>query len=395
MKLAHWATGILVIVGTAGAAMAQTPLVCPAPRPEGNVKFAAGNASSLDPAMNALTDVPPGSPLAGLPDPYRTQFDWAKMPAGRVWADDRAIAIDKDGKSVWIADRCALAQGACSKPENRTNNMIMKFDSNGNIVKSFGAGMLADPHGITVDKDGNVWTADGGPPDGCELPGAPAGNKLRKWSPDGKLLMTISGPVNGKPFTGLNDVVISPVTGDIFVADGHGGGGRPGASGAPAVRRPSNNRIIRFDKTGKFILEWGKPGKGDDEIGIPHGLAMDHEGRIYVADRSDVAVKVYDQDGKQLHTWHQFGEPSGVYVDKNDLLYVADETATIPVRNPNLSPGVRVATLDGKIIANAPYRQGNALEGVAVDDAGNIYGGNTNHPVSVRFMRTGPLPATN
>ncbi len=397
MGFAHWAMSVIVIAATAGAATAQTQLVCPPPRDVGNVKFTAGNATSLDPAMNALTDVPAGSPLAGLPSPYRTEFEWAKMPAGRIWADDRAIAIDKDGKSIWVADRCALIQGACSKPENRTVNPVMKFDSNGNMVKSFGAGMLADPHGITVDKDGNVWTADGGPPDGCQVPGAPVGNKLRKWSPKGKLLMTISGPVNGKPFTGLNDVVISPVTGDIFVADGHvGPGRRPGSTGGPGgPRRPSNNRIIRFDKTGKFILEWGKPGKGDDEIGIPHALAMDKEGRIYVADRSNVAVKVYDQTGKQLHTWHQFGEPSGVYVDKNDLLYVADETANIPVRNPNLSPGVRIATVnDGKIIANVPYRQGNALEGVTVDDAGNIYGGNTNHPVAVRFMRTGPLPAT-
>lgn len=380
MKWAGWAMGVVMALGMTGAAMAQAPIKCPPPRDEGNVKFVAGNRSSLDPAMNALTDVPPGSPLEGLPNPYRTEFDWAKMPANRGWADDRAIAIDRDGKSIWIADRCALAQGACSKPENRANNPIMKFDSSGNIVKSFGANMLADPHGITVDKDGNIWTADGGPPDGCEVAGAPAGNKLRKWSPDGKLLMTISGPVNGRPFTGLNDVVISPVTGDIFVADGHGRAGS------------ANNRIIRFDKTGKFILEWGKPGKGDDEIGIPHGLAMDHEGRIYVADRSSVAVKVYDQNGKQLATWHQFGEPSGVYVDKNDLLYVVDETATIPVRNPNLSAGVRIATLDGKIIANVPYRQGNTLEGVAVDNAGNIYGANTNHPQAVRFLRTGPLP---
>jgi sugar lactone lactonase YvrE len=376
MKITHWAIGILLLACT-GAALAQTPPGCPPPRAEGT-GFTAGNRTSLDPAMNALTDVPADSPLAGLPNPYRTEFDWAKMPAGRVWGDDRAIAIDKDGKSIWVADRCGLTENSCGKPENKAIDPILKFDSKGNLVKSFGHGMFAAPHGMTVDKDGNIWTADGGNQDGCEAPGAPAGNKLRKWSPDGKLLMTISGPVNGKPFTGLNDVVVSPVTGDIFVADGH--------------RRPANDRIIRFDKTGKFILEWGTPGKDDNQIGIPHALAMDSKGLIYMADRSNVAVKVYDQTGKQLATWHQFGEPSGVYI-KNDLLYVVDETATIPVRNPHLSPGVRVATLDGKIIANAPYRQGNSLEGIAVDDAGNIYGGNTNHPVAVRFMRTGPLPA--
>jgi sugar lactone lactonase YvrE len=189
--------------------------------------------------------------------------------------------------------------------------------------------------------------------------------------------MTISGPQGGKPFTGLTDVVISPVTGEIFLGDGH--------------RRPANDRVIKFDKSGKYLTEWGTPGTAPDQIGIPHGLAMDKEGRIYVADRSNKAVKVFDQDGKLLHSWTQFGAPSGVYVDKNDLLYVADETANMP-DNPKLSPGVRIAHVgDGKIIANVPYRQGNALEGVAVDDAGNIYGGNTNHPRSVRWLKVGPL----
>lgn len=330
--------------------------------------------------MNADTDVPKGSPLEGLPNPFRTDFDWAKMPQGRVWGDDRAIAIDKDGVHIWVADRCGLNEGICGK--DPSIDPIMEFDRDGKLVKSFGKGQLQSPHGIDVDPQGHIWISDGGPPDGCQAPGQPAGNRLSEFSTDGKLLRQIKGPVNGKQFTGLNGVAFDAKTGDIFLADGHGGG--PG--------RSANNRIVRFDKTGKFILEWGTPGKGDDHIGIPHDVTLDHEGRVYVADRSGVAVKVYDQTGKLLNVWHQFGEPSGVYVDKNDLLYVADETATIPVRNPNLSPGVRIATLDGKMIANVPYRPGNALEGVAVDKDGNIYGGNTNHPRAVRFMRTGPLP---
>jgi DNA-binding beta-propeller fold protein YncE len=327
--------------------------------------------------MNAETDVPKGSPLEGLPNPYKTEFDWAKMPEGRVWGDDRAIAIDKDGVHVWVADRCSLGEGACGA--NKTINPIMEFDRNGNLVKSFGAGQLQNPHGIDVNPiTGTIWVSDGGPQDGCQPEGQPAGNRLSEFSTDGKLLRQIKGPIDGKPFTGLNGVAFDVKTGDIFLADGHG-------SAYP--------RIIRFDKNGKYILSWGGPGKDDNHFGIVHDVAIDHEGRIYVADRSGVAVKVFDQNGKLLHVWHQFGEPSGVYVDKNDLLYVADETATIPVRNPNLSPGIRIATLDGKMIANVPYRKGNTLEGVAVDKDGNIYGGNTNHPRSVRFMKTGPLPA--
>jgi DNA-binding beta-propeller fold protein YncE len=326
--------------------------------------------------MNAETDVPKGSPLEGLPNPFKTEFDWAKMPAGRAWGDDRAIAIDKDGMHIWVADRCSLGQGACGK--DKTINPVLEFDRNGNLVKQFGAGMFQDPHGIDVNPmTGTIWVSDGGPPDGCQPEGQAAGNRLSEFSTDGKLLRQIKGPIDGKPFTGLDGVAFDAKTGDIFLADGHGA---------------ANPRIIRFDKTGKYILSWGGAGKDDDHFGIVHDVTIDHEGRVYVADRSGVAVKVFTEDGKLLHVWHQFGEPSGVYVDKNDLLYVADETATIPVRNPNLSPGVRIATLDGKIIANVPYRQGNSLEGVAVDKDGNIYGGNTNHPRAVRFIRTGALP---
>jgi DNA-binding beta-propeller fold protein YncE len=389
MKIAHWVLGAVMAATATAATAAETKPGCPPPIDlaklfPGFDKTKSGNPSTLFPELNAATDLPANSPLAGLPNPYRTEFDWAKMPKGRVWGDDRAITMDRDGKSVWVVDRCGLEENDCAKPQNRAVNPIMKFDASGRLVKSFGAGLFQDPHGVTVDRDGNVWTTDGGPQDGCQPDGTPVGNKLRKWSPDGKLLMTISGPVNGKPFTGLNDIVISPVTGDLFVADGHA--------------MPGNNRIIRFDHNGKFILEWGKPGKADDEIGIPHALAMDHDGLIYVADRSNAVVKVYDQKGALLHVWAQFGAPAGLAVNKENRLYVADETANIPgvlkvpvlgsITNPKFSPGVRIATLpEGKIVANIPYRPGNALEGVAVAEDGTVYGANTNGPRSVRWIK--------
>jgi DNA-binding beta-propeller fold protein YncE len=374
MNRAWSALGALIFLAASGEASAQQQ-ACPTAASL-DAGPAAGNASSANKAMNADTDLPPDSPLAGLPHPYRQDDDWAKMPAGRIWGDARAIDVDRDGKSVWVVDRCGLAENACARPSNKDVNPIMHFDHNGKLLKSFGAGMFADPHGVRVDKNGNVWTADGNNPavpDGCP-PIGPAGNMLREWSPNGKLLMTISGPQGGKPFTGLTDVVISPVTGDIFVGDGHG--------------RVANMRIIKFDRHGKYLTEWGSQGPADNQIGIPHGLAMDKEGRIYVADRTDKKVKVYDQKGKLLHAWTQFGTPAGVFVDKHDMLYVADETANNP-DNPKMSPGVRIASVkDGKIVANIPYRPGNAIEGVAVDDAGNVYAANTNHPRAVRWLKT-------
>jgi DNA-binding beta-propeller fold protein YncE len=362
-----------MLIGTAGVAVAQAPAKCP-PLPGAAGTPQVGNASNANKAENADTDLPKDSPLAGLSNPYRQQDDWAKMPKGRVWGDDRAIAIDKDGKSIWVADRCDLSGDGCAKPQNKAVNPIMKFDADGNLVKSFGAGMMYAPHGITVDPDGNIWTADGGPnniPAGCPKPSI-EGNLLRKWSSDGKVLMTIRGPVDGKPFTGLNDVRVT-ANGNIYVADGHG--------------RKANMRILKFDKNGKFLLAWGSQGPGDDQIGIPHGLAVDKEDRVYVADRTDKALKVYDgKTGKLLHVWKQFGTPAGAYVDKNDMLYVNDEQANTP-KNAKFSPGIRIAKTDGKILINVPYRPGNALEGIAVDDAGNIYGANTNHPRSVRWLK--------
>jgi DNA-binding beta-propeller fold protein YncE len=374
MKMRHSALCALLLVAAAGNALAQTPANCP-PLPGAAGAPQVGNNSNRDKVANADSDLPKDSPLAGLPNPYTQQYDWAKMPKGRLYGDDRAIAIDKDGKSVWVVDRCDLSEQGCVKPQNKSVNPIMKFDTNGNLVKSFGAGMLYAPHGARVDKNGNLWTADGGPnniPAGCPRP-ATEGNLLREWSPDGKVLMTIRGPVDGKPFTGLNDVDFGP-NGEIYVADGHA--------------RKANMRILKFDKTGKFLLAWGSQGAGDDQIGIPHGLAVDKQNRVYVADRTDQALKVYDgNSGKLLHVWKQFGTPSGVFIDKHDMLYVSDEIANSP-KNPKFSPGVRIARLsDGKVLMNVPYRPGNNLEGITVDDAGNIYGANTNHPRAVRWMK--------
>jgi len=391
-KRAICALSLSVISGIV-AVQAQAPAPCPPlPRPAGRVGPSGAAASgpgggAVRPAptvggfgqnaeMNKSTVLPTNSPLIGLPNPYREDFDWPKMPVGRVYGDTRAVAIDADGKSVWIVDRCDLTGSGCSKAENKNVNPIMHFDANGNLIKSFGAGTFAAPHGVFVDDQDHIWTTDGGgqDPTTCK----PIGNTLREYTADGKMLMEIKGPVNGKPFTGLNDVVIDPKSGDIFLADGHGGG--PGGE-------PANDRIMKFDKTGKFLMEWGQPGKGDSDISIPHGLAIDKEGRIYVADRSNGAVKVFDQNGKLLNVWKQFGPPSGVYV-RNEWLYVADETANNPKTNPDLSPGIRIAKVsDGKILYNIPYVPGNALEGVSVDAAGNVYGANTNQPRAVRWLK--------
>lgn len=369
MKIAKPAICALLVFAAAGVAVPQTPSDAPCPVPPR--RFPGGGAS------NAYTVAPPNSPLIGLPNPYRPDYDWLKLPAGRVLGGTSAIAIDADGKSVWIFERCGNINDGCALPQNKNVNPVMEFDFNGNLVRSWGAGMFVYPHGIFVDAKDHIWLADGNVPaqTAC-LPGL-VGNTVREFTRDGKLLLTIGpGPINGKKLTGFTSVVVAP-NGDIFVADGHGG-------------QAPNDRILKFDSHGKFLMEWGSHGPGAEQFSTPHGMAIDKEGRIYVADRGNKALKVFDENGKLLHDWKQFGSPAGVYV-RDEMLYVCDEEANGP-RNPDYAPGARIASVnDGKIVANIPYAPGNAWEGIAVDAAGNVYAANTNQPRAVRFIKLAAL----
>src|SRR5258708_10440736 len=133
-----------------------------------------------------------------------------------------------------------------------------------------------------------------------------------KFSPQGKLLMTPGTPgVPGndeKHFNAPSDILIAP-NGDIFVADGHGG--------------ETNARIVKFDKTGKFLKTWGKKGTGPGEFDAPHGLALDKAGRLYFAHRSNSPIQIFDQDGKFITQLRQFRRPNGVFLDNNDILIFA------------------------------------------------------------------------
>jgi DNA-binding beta-propeller fold protein YncE len=291
------------------------------------------------------------------PNPYKFDYGWAKLPDGRKWGAVVSVDMDRDGKSVWAFDRCETATD-CSKSKL---DPIMKFDSTGKLVKSFGGGMINYSHGLYVDADNNIWVSDGRAMNNGK------GHTVMKFNQDGKLLMTLGKPgvagTTQDTFNSPSDILVAP-NGDIFVADGHGG--------------DSNNRIVKFTKDGKYIKEWGKKGTGPGEFDVPHGLAMDSTGRLFVADRSNNRIQVFDQDGKYLLEWKQFGSPSGLFIDKNDILYVADNSPD--ERNPPYKSGIRIGSVkDGKVTAFILESvEVNGLEAVAVDDAGNVYGGYTN-----------------
>ena len=235
-------------------------------------------------------------------------------------------------------------------------NPVQKFDRFGKQIASFGAGMFNWPHGFFVDREGSVWVTDGIGVNG-------KGNVVTKFSSDGRILMTLGRPGevgdDQETFNRPSDVLVA-ANGDIFVADGHG--------------PKSNARIVKFAGDGKYIKEWGKQGTRPGEFDVPHGLAMDSRGRLFVADRSNNRIQIFDQDGKFLAEWKQFGRPSGLYIDKNDIIYVADLESGEKY-NPAFRPGIRIGSVkDGRVTAFITGL-GPMPESVAVDDHGNVFAG--------------------
>jgi sugar lactone lactonase YvrE len=344
-----------------------------------------------------------------------------------------------------VAERCGantcVADPATGKMS--TLNPVLLFDEKGNLVRSFGAGMMAFPHGIHVDRDGNVWVTDGngnapqagrggagrgagatagggaaagggapagggargaaaggaqrggggrGPAPTAPPAGATVGHQVFKFSPEGKLLLAIGKPGGA---TGPdqccwqpNDVITND-KGEIFISEGHGAN--------------PNDRVVVFSPDGKKIVrQFGKRGAGPGEFNQPHALAFDAQGRLFVGDRGNNRVQIFDQSGKLIADWPQFSRPSGLFIDRNGMLYSADsESGSVNRPHGAWKRGIRIGSVkDGKVTAFIPDPSGEgvtfamtdgkpvltradgkpgpggtlAAEGVAVDAAGNIYG---------------------
>ena len=346
-------------------------------------------------AAKAPTATDTKEPTNDAPNPYKTVEHFVKLPEGRKMGSTSAVDIDRDGKTIWVAERCG-GNSCLDRETGQIKNIdtILHVDENGNIIKMFGAGMLIFPHGIYVDEHDNVWVTDGqdnaplptggrgrgagrGAPQVGPIgprPGATKGNQVFEFSKDGKLLMTLGKPGGGAEpdyFYQPNDVIVAK-NGDIFVSEGHGAG---------------NNRVFKFDKTGKLIKTWGKLGTGPGEFDQPHSLQFDSKGRLYVADRNNNRVQIFDQDGNYIAELHQWSRPSGIFIDKHDNLYSADsESESVSQNHNGWHRGMRWGSLkDGKIVGYIPdpntktrtldnYTGTSAAEGVAVDAKGNIYG---------------------
>lgn len=278
-----------------------------------------------------------------LPNPFHAVEDWAQLPAGVQWGQVIGVQPDSHG-NLWVFHR--------SEPP------ILEFDASGKFLKSFGAGMFVQPHGLALDRDGNIWVTDQLGKDG-------KGQQATKFSPEGKVLMTLgkAGVAGNGPdtFNGPCDVVVAP-NGDIFVADGHG--------------NDTNARVVKFSKDGKYIKEWGRKGTGPGEFDTLHSIAMDSKGRIFVADRGNNRIQIFDQDGKFIAEWKQFGRPSGIYISKNDTLYSVDSQSDDKT-NPGVKRGIRIGSAkDGSVKAFIPDTSANPqialAEGVSASAKGDV-----------------------
>jgi hypothetical protein len=326
----------------------------------------AGQGQSGRGAAQGLT--PPDALTASnaMNNPYRMLENWPHLGDIRPGA---AIGIVPDGMGgVWLQHRSVPA--------------IVHIDSSGNIVKRFEV-TFSSSHGFCRDRDGNFWAVDSGPfNDGPDA--GVKGNQVFKFSPEGKLLLTLGKAGVSQAGT---DTFVQPTAcretpdGNILIADGHWP--------RPMKGPQDGDRLVWYTRDGKFIKEFGRHGRKPGEFMGPHGLAFDSKGRLFVADRSNNRIQVFDKDMNVVDDWRHFGRPSNVWVLRDDTLMVSDsesnnriggpddapEGGGNAIRNPGWKNGIRIGTAtDGSLRS---FIEGTRPEGLAADELGNIFAGLT------------------
>ena len=315
------------------------------------------------------------------PNPVVTN-EWGDLPAGRQWGSTAGIDIDPTDGHVVAYERCGA--GGLGGPgincDRNPVDPIFKFNRHtGEVIANFGGGIMVTPHGIHVDDEGNVWVAD--------FAGNEAGTKghqVHKFSPDGELLMSLG--TAGQPGNGPNhlnqpnDVIVGP-NGNIYVADGHSGQNMLNAQALEEGRQAGlTARIVKYAPDGTYIKEWGQLGIEHGDFRTPHALEFDSLGRLWVADRGNHRLEIFDQDGNYLESRYSYGRISGIFITNDDMVYAIDSESG-PLRHEAWRCGVRIGPLhEDRITGFIPgyqtesrYEQGTAGEGVAVDADGNVY----------------------
>ena len=237
--------------------------------------FRSLSAQQAKSASEKAADEGPKYPRVNLAPWYEVDPTWPQRPPGVHFGHVPGIAVDRQD-NVWVF--------------TRTNNPVQVYSADGKFIRAWGDGVISNAHHLKIDRAGNIWLSDVGL------------HVVRKFSPEGKVLQTFGVPgEKGEDTQRLNmptDVALAP-SGDVFISDGYG-----------------NNRVVHFDKSGKFIRAWGTLGTGPQHFSIPHAIDMDSKGRLYVADRNNVRVQVFSQTGKLLDSWANVIVPWGFWISE-------------------------------------------------------------------------------
>ena len=305
-------------------------------------------------AIAALASVSSGyaptpAPPAGTPaEAWSDVGAWPTPEAARLLGQVTGLDIDGYGRiyAFHRADRKWIEPFPSAPIAGETVTLL---DPSGNRLGGWGAGLFIMPHGLSLDRDGNVWVTDVG------------AHQVRKFTPDGRLTLTLGewrkAGNDSSHFNRPTDVAFGP-DGTVFISDGY-----------------QNTRVIKFSPDGRYLGEWGKAGKGAGQFDLPHGIAVDGNGQIYVADRNNYRVQIFDQAGRYLTEWGKelLGDPYGVSVARDGTIYVIDggfQPDKTRARIIRLLP-------DGKVIATLVAAQATNEDvlghDIAVAEDGSVY----------------------
>jgi DNA-binding beta-propeller fold protein YncE len=267
---------------------------------------------------------------SGPPLPHKLVPNWAKLPKGWNLGEASGVAVDRHD-NVWVFNRGA--------------HPVIEFDRNGNFLQSWGdGGMIKSSHGIRVDPDGNIWCID------------VEGHLVLKFSPEGRVLMVIGrSPGNNDSKDAFNrptNIAFTPSLDFFYISDGY-----------------VNSRVVKFNRDGEYVTQWGHKGTGDGEFDLVHDVCLDSKGRVYVADRSNSRVQIFDADGRYLGKWTDVGQPWGLtYHAPENAIYMCDGINNRIVKL-NLDGEIQgVLSSYGRIPGKVDF-----AHSIAVDSTGAIY----------------------
>ncbi|MBI4638366.1 MAG: hypothetical protein HY727_18670 [Candidatus Rokubacteria bacterium] len=277
---------------------------------------------------------------------YRPIEGWGRLPEGWSFVEATSVAVDaRDNVYVF----------------NRGAHPVIVFDREGDFLRAWGEGQFRRPHGITLGPDGTLWLTDD------------LHHTVRQFTAEGQLLLTIGDPdtpatlQGGKPFNRPTHVALCPRTGDIYISDGYG-----------------NSRVHKYDPRGRHLRSWGEPGTDPGCFNLPHNIATDADGLVYVADRENHRVQIFDGQGRYLAQWNNLHRPCGLHSDRRNggLFYVGELGTDLAVNKavPNLGDRVSILSPKGELVARVGDRFGGeapgqfvAPHGVSTDSRGDLY----------------------